>query len=126
MVESGTKEAAVAEKKKFIDDVLMVLEIGAEGRYTEDELKEKMGVHEVDLQGVHVFGARGIFERGAGEKLRLNMTGLNLLMTHRSIEQAKQQAEQAKQQALIATWISMAAVVLTFLALAWSVYSRLG
>jgi hypothetical protein len=101
---------------KYIDAVLTVLEIGSERPHSREELDEQIQQRGID--SVHVYGAHGLFEKSTSdEKYRLNIDALNLLMTHRSIQQAKRHA-------LIANCFAAAACVIAALSLLGVVFSN--
>ena len=101
------------KNRKFIRDVIKILELGESGKYTKDEVKNHIKDHKID--GVHVFGSKGLLEGSDDGRYRLNLHGLELLLTHRSIEQSKKQSKWA-------LWIATCSLVITAFALFWNIY----
>jgi len=80
---------------KFLRQVERALEAGADGPYdTKEELKHELEKRGVQIDEVHVFGSGGIYEQSTKDdnKWRLNRHGLDLLLTHLSINQGRRTA----------------------------------
>lgn len=97
--------------KKFINDVIKILELGEYGSYTKEELEIEFKKSNIDTTSVHVYGSRGLLERNNSDgKYWLGLHGLELLLTHRSIKQAKKYSN-------IALWFSGISSIFAFFAL---------
>ena len=97
---------AHSNSQKFVDAVVKVLDFGADKARTQEELDDFLKKQGIEPGVVHLRGENGLFEPDRrGTKYRLNTTAISILMSHRSIQQAKGYA-------LLATWISIGALVI--------------